>query len=597
MKEENQQAWLSMADEICRYTWKEEGCISYSFVKKTNDDAKDRFVIIEEWESMAHLEAHFEAEHFKRLVPPMDAISETVSIDLCRDALSTQRFPIKSTRKGRILVLYDSSTNCTAKMARQVCEGVKYVSHTEVRLRVVPGTVNFYDKQTESGDREILQGDEFATFDDLYWADGIACGTPTNLGGISWRMKKFWDEFSQSGGWPRIDGKLGVSFSSQGGHGGGAELVCMAMNQVMMNFGMSCFGITDYIGFKNTCHYGACNAKAPRDEIDIAVCRRLGTRLAEFVAYYIIRRDDLHPLVASKAFDIEKWGGVGIPIKDATIDEIVKSNEEGGKRASTLRNRIKTFQQMRATPRIVKRERNVLIFTSMLDYVHGSTAAAACFISTVCIELGMNPIVSEEASLLEKGGKGDMFDLIILVNNSGQIFDPSKEILTDHIKKGRGVLGIHAALASFLNGEDASGATLMEPTTGVIKNIFKAHFRNHPPVQSATVKVNRSNADALGLTADILPNSFIHEDEFFNFSANPDVNQVQVVASVDESTYVGGLMGSEHPVVWHYKDTFSNAPIFYCALGHFSHFFNSLDENNLHVANIIRAGIHYCSCG
>ena len=74
------------------------------------------------------------------------------------------------------------------------------MSHTEVRLRVVPGTVNFYDKQTESGDREIHQGDEYATFDDLYWADGIACGTPTNLGGISWRMKKFWDDFSQSGG-------------------------------------------------------------------------------------------------------------------------------------------------------------------------------------------------------------------------------------------------------------------------------------------------------------------------------------------------------------------------------------------------------------
>lgn len=585
---ENQQRWLEMANELSEATWKEEGCITYYFLQQEGN----RFLIVEEWESMPHLEAHFKTEHFTRLVPLMDGISETLNLDVCKNALQVQRFPIQSMRKGRILVLFDSSTDCTTRMAKYIVEGANFVSHMEVRLRAVPGPANFYDKSP--GERQT-QGISFATHDDVNWADGIACGSPTNLGSISWRMKKFWDDYSQSGHWAHVDGKLACSFSSQGGHAGGAELCCMTMNHVLMNFGFSCFGITDYVGFKNTLHYGACNAKAPRDEIDILACRRQGTRLAEFVGYYILRRDSLHPLVASKAYDLMQWGYPGIPPRDATIDKLSKCNEEGGRFGSSMAGKIRTFNQHRNMSAVVKPDKKVLVFTKMEDYVHGSTAAAASFVTSVCTELGMKCIVSDDSSLLEiqEDGSPKMdFDLIVLVQNSGQIFDPSKEALSAHLKQGKGVLGIHAALASFLNGKDASGATLMEPTTHVIESIFKAHFKNHPPVQKGTVNVNRSHADALGLTANLLPDTFSHEDEFFNFGRNPDPSEITVVASVDESSYTGGLMGETHPVVWHYNRPDSGAPVFYCALGHFAHFYNGLGDDK--VANIIRAGIHFC---
>lgn len=587
--EENQLKWLEMAKELSQATWKEAGCITYFFLKQEGN----RFLIVEEWESMPHLEAHFQTEHFTRLVPLMDGISETLNLDVCKDALQVQRFPICSTRKGRILVLFDSSTDCTSKMAKYIVEGVNYVDHMEVRLRAVPGTPNFYDKSP--GERRT-DGISFATHADVNWADGIACGSPTNLGSISWRMKKFWDDYSQSGNWAVVDGKLACSFSSQGGSAGGAELCCMTMNHVLMNFGFSCFGVTDYVGFKSTLHYGACAAKAPRDEMDILACRRLGTRLAEFVGYYILRQDSLHPLLASKAFDTAKWGYPGIPPRSATVEELSQCNEQGAMYASTMKGKIRSFSQQRSLPQLQTLDKKVLVFTKMEDYVHGSTAAAASFVSSVCAELGLQCVVSDDSSLLEKQSDGTAkvdFDLIVLVNNSGQIFDPALEVLSQHLQKGRGILGIHAALASFLNGKDASGATLMEPTTQVIEDTFKAHFKNHPPVQTGAVKAHRANADALGLTADVLPDSFAHEDEFFNYSHNPDPEQVTVVASVDEASYSGGLMGASHPVVWHYKYPDSGAPVFYCALGHFAHFYNGLGEDK--VANIIRAGIHFCS--
>ena len=306
---ENQQKWLEMAQELAAKTWKEQGCISYDFVQ--SKDKMDRFVIVEEWESQANLDAHFITPHFQTLVPLMDGMSTTVELDVSHKALPISRDENNATvsrkkRNGRILVLYDTSTGSTAQIADLIAEGAKLLDKIDVRVRVVPGaTTTWEDPSTK---RDALH--PFATHNDIYWADGIAAGTPTNLGGISYRMKQFWDEFSQAGGWGSTDGKIATAFTSQGGHGGGGELACMAMKTVLMNFGYSVFGITDYVGFLDTMHYGSAIAKKPRSEQDKMKCRRQGLRLAEFVAYYINGRDEANPC-HTKAWENAKWGFPG----------------------------------------------------------------------------------------------------------------------------------------------------------------------------------------------------------------------------------------------------------------------------------------------
>lgn len=173
---------------------------------------------------------------------------------------------------GRILVLYDSATGNTAKMAGYVAEGARQVPGHEVRVRSV-------DEATQA---------------DILWCDGLAVGTPTNLGLTSWKMKRFWDELSDEI-WGRVDGKIACAFSSSGGWGGGAELTCMATLIMLMNFGFLTFGVTDYVGKKFTLHYGAVTAREPRAEEEIAACRRLGKRLAEWVAVYVDGRREQHP--------------------------------------------------------------------------------------------------------------------------------------------------------------------------------------------------------------------------------------------------------------------------------------------------------------
>jgi NAD(P)H dehydrogenase (quinone) len=173
---------------------------------------------------------------------------------------------------GKILILYYSKDGNTRKMAEYVYEGAKSVAGHEIRFLSV----------------------EEASIDDVVWCDGVASGTPTFLGTVASNMKKFWEDCLPM--WQKIDGKIGCSFSSQGGWGGGAELTCQAMNTILMNFGFLVFGVTDYVAHQFTTHYGAIQAGEPRLDKEIDSCRILGRRLAEWISVYIDGKKEEHPL-------------------------------------------------------------------------------------------------------------------------------------------------------------------------------------------------------------------------------------------------------------------------------------------------------------
>jgi len=146
-------------------------------------------------------------------------------------------------------------------MAALVAKGARKAAGADVRLKSV----------------------DQASAADIRWCDGIAVGSPTYLGSLSWRMKKFWDEMQEEL-WGKIDGRVGCAFSSSGGWGGGAELSCLSTLILLMNYGFLVFGVTDYVGKKLTLHYGSVVAGEPRTEEENASCERLGERLARWAA-------------------------------------------------------------------------------------------------------------------------------------------------------------------------------------------------------------------------------------------------------------------------------------------------------------------------
>src|SRR5690348_6258269 len=158
-------------------------------------------------------------------------------------------------------------------MAELVAAGAASIAGSEVRLRRI---------------------DE-ARPEDVHWCDGLAAGSPTNMGLLSWKMKRFWDE-TMFDHWMKVDGKIACAFSSSGGWGGGNEMACQSLLTVLLNFGFLVFGVTDYAGKLTTAHYGAITAREPREEGTQAACRLLGKRLAEWIAVFCDGRQDQHPL-------------------------------------------------------------------------------------------------------------------------------------------------------------------------------------------------------------------------------------------------------------------------------------------------------------
>lgn len=173
---------------------------------------------------------------------------------------------------SNVLVLYDSGSGNTANMAKHVFRGAQSIAGLNTRLK----SVSDADKN------------------DVLWCDGLALGSPTNMGTLSWKMKEFWDvELKPL--WGKIDGKIGCAFSSSGGWGGGSELTCMSLMTILINFGFLVFGVPDYVANKFTLHYGAIVAGEPRKQREIDACFKLGERLAQWTSVYFDHLEEMHP--------------------------------------------------------------------------------------------------------------------------------------------------------------------------------------------------------------------------------------------------------------------------------------------------------------
>ena len=151
----------------------------------------------------------------------------------------------------KVLIVYDSRSGNTEKMAHAVSEGVR----------------------EEGLDVEVKRVDE-ASVDELPGVDGLILGSPVYYGLPTAKMKEFIDDSVKYHG--KLDGKVGGAFASSGGIHTGAETTVMALNEALMIHGMVIQGTS------GSNHYGAASVGAPDDK-DIENCSKLGSRVANLV--------------------------------------------------------------------------------------------------------------------------------------------------------------------------------------------------------------------------------------------------------------------------------------------------------------------------
>ena len=152
----------------------------------------------------------------------------------------------------KILVVYDSKTGNTEKMAFAVAEGAKQIKGVKVIVKKV----------------------NKASIEDLLKSDGIIMGSPTYYGQMSSELKAFIDKSVKIHG--KLKGKVGAAFTSSGGTASGAETTLLSILQAMLVHGMIVQGRDD------TEHYGAAAVGAPRKK-DVESCKSLGKRVANLV--------------------------------------------------------------------------------------------------------------------------------------------------------------------------------------------------------------------------------------------------------------------------------------------------------------------------
>ena len=152
----------------------------------------------------------------------------------------------------KILIVYDSKTGNTKKMALAIADGVRQVKGVDVETKAV----------------------RTAKLEDLQAADGIILGSPTYYGQMSGNLKAFIDKSVKIHG--KLRGKVGAAFTSSGGTASGAETTLLSILQAMLVHGMIVQGRSD------DKHYGAAAVGAPNKK-GLGYCNELGRRVASLV--------------------------------------------------------------------------------------------------------------------------------------------------------------------------------------------------------------------------------------------------------------------------------------------------------------------------
>jgi type 1 glutamine amidotransferase len=192
------------------------------------------------------------------------------------------------------------------------------------------------------------------------------------------------------------------------------------------------------------------------------------------------------------------------------------------------------------TPRII-------VYSRTTGYRHDSIPAGTEALRELGTEHGWTVQATEDPAELAAGLDGCR--AVVFLSTSGEVLgDAERAALRSWLAAGGGFMGVHAAACTEYDW----------PWYG---ELVGARFDGHPEIQPGVVTVEDHDHPA---TAH-LPARWEWTDEWYNFRSSPR-GRVRVLATADESSYLGGTMGGDHPLAWSHERTGGRS--FYTALGH-----------------------------
>jgi len=189
----------------------------------------------------------------------------------------------------------------------------------------------------------------------------------------------------------------------------------------------------------------------------------------------------------------------------------------------------------------------VLVFSKTAGYRHASIEAGIGALTALGRDNGFEVVATEDATAFSEPTLRD-YDAVVFLSTTWNVLDHAQQVeLERYVQAGGGFVGVHAA----------SDTEFEWPWYG---GLVGAYFQDHPEIQEARLDVvDRSHAATAHLES-----SWTRTDEWYDFrSISPDIN---VLMTLDESSYTGGSTGDPHPIAWFHE--YDGGRAFYTGLGH-----------------------------
>jgi type 1 glutamine amidotransferase len=190
----------------------------------------------------------------------------------------------------------------------------------------------------------------------------------------------------------------------------------------------------------------------------------------------------------------------------------------------------------------------VLVFSKTAGFRHDSIPAGIQAFRDLGSTNNFTVDATEDANAFTTANLAN-YKAVVFLSTTGDVLNPTQQTAFEtYIKGGGGYLGVHAAADTEYDWPFYGG-------------LVGAYFQSHPAIQQNTVRVDdRTHPATAGL-----PAAWVRTDELYNYRTNPR-GAVKVLARLDESTYSGGTMGADHPIIW--CQQYQGGRSFYTGLGH-----------------------------
>ncbi|WP_223789595.1 ThuA domain-containing protein [Marinicella meishanensis] len=195
---------------------------------------------------------------------------------------------------------------------------------------------------------------------------------------------------------------------------------------------------------------------------------------------------------------------------------------------------------------------NALIFSKTDGFRHGSIPAAQVAFQQMASEQGFTATFTEDSADFNTQNLA-AYDVVVFLLTSGDVLNANEQQAFEaYIQNGGGFMGVHSA----------SDTEYSWPWYG---QLLGTYFDSHPSIQVARVWVEDNSHPATVH----LDQEWMRTDEWYNFQTNPRLDptlQIQVLMTLDETSYSGGNMGADHPISWYHS--FQGGRSWYTGMGH-----------------------------